>query len=78
MKLVQALVEKGGGIWIGIQECEGMDYDLVLFNSPKTGSTLALKTSEITPLRVQKHIAVSDAKFATQRNSILSVQEKIS
>lgn len=76
MKPVQAYVEAGGGIWVGIQEYEGVSYDLALFNSPKTGSTLALKTSEITPERVRSHIAASDALFTNQRSSILAVQER--
>lgn len=56
-------VKDGGGKYVGIQECEGVDYDLVLFNSPTTGSTLALKTSEITAAKVAKRIEDSDAAF---------------
>jgi hypothetical protein len=37
--------------------------DLVLFNSPTTGSTLALKTTEITPELVKLKIKRSDAAF---------------
>lgn len=87
MKFTQSLVEAGGGIWVGTMDCPASrdgqpGYTLVLFNSPKTGSTLALKTSEIlsdiitAPERVREHIAASDALFTTQRSSILSVQEK--
>ena len=51
------IVEAGGGIWVGIQECEGETYDLVLFNSPETGSTLALKTdSGVTAHTVRERI----------------------
>jgi hypothetical protein len=60
----RACVKEGGGIWVGIQEEEGMLYDLVLFNSPKTGSTLALKSTEITPEEVRRHIKNSNAKFS--------------
>lgn len=60
----RAAVEEGGGIWVGIQEEEGMLYDLVLFNSPKTGTTLALKSTEITPEEVRRHIKNSNAKFS--------------
>jgi hypothetical protein len=59
----RACVEEGGGIWVGIQEEEGMLYDLVLFNSLKTGSTLALKTTEITPEKVRRQIKNSNEKF---------------
>jgi hypothetical protein len=59
----RACVEEGGGVWVGIQEEEGMLYDLVLFNSPKTGSTLALKTTVITPEAVCHRIKNSNAKF---------------
>lgn len=63
----KACVEEGGGIWVGIQECEGIDYTLVLFNSKQTGSTLALKTNEITPELVNSTIRFSDAKFARRK-----------
>lgn len=56
-------VEAGGGVWVGIQECEGLKYDAVLFNSPETGSTLALKTTEITADKVRERIAASNALF---------------
>jgi len=56
-------VEQGGGIWNGIQE-----PNLVLFNSPKTGTTLALKTTEITPELVRSKIQRSDAQFARYKS----------
>ncbi|PWT76225.1 MAG: hypothetical protein C5B59_07075 [Bacteroidetes bacterium] len=59
----RACVEEGEGIWVGIQEGEGLYTDLVLFNSPQTGSTLALKTTEITPEKVREKIRRSDAAF---------------
>jgi hypothetical protein len=59
----KACVEEGGGIWVGIQEMPGALNDLVLFNSPTTGSTLALKTTEITPELVKLKIKRSDAAF---------------
>jgi hypothetical protein len=37
--------------------------DLVLFNSPATGSTLALPEAELTPEAVRQTIRFSDAKF---------------
>jgi len=57
----KAAVEEGGGIWVGVQECEGMLYSLALFNSRRTGSTLALKTTEITPELVRSHIRKHEA-----------------
>ena len=61
----RAAVEEGGGIWIGIQS--GGKYDLALFNSPKTGSTLGLRTSEVTPELVRAKIKASDKAFKTTR-----------
>lgn len=40
----KTVVKNGGGEYVGIQE--GLTFDLVLFNSPKTGTTLALKTTD--------------------------------
>ena len=54
-------VEPGGGVWVGIQD--GGPYLLVLFNSPKTGSTLALKASGLTASKVRAHISSSNKKF---------------
>jgi len=51
----KACVEEGGGVWVGIQECEGELYDLVLFNAP-SGSTLAVKTTVITPEAVRDRL----------------------
>ena len=66
------------GIFTRLDRRDGKPaYTLVLFNSRKTGSTLALKTEDITVQAVREHIAASDALFTTQRSTILSVQEKI-
>lgn len=54
-------VEKGGGEYV-----PGMLGDLVLFNSPATGSTLALHEADLTPDAVRRHIAESNAKFGAQ------------
>ena len=59
----RAAVEEGGGIWVGIMECAGFLYDIVYFNSPKTGTTLALKTTEITPEAVRRRIKNSNEQF---------------
>ena len=60
--LARLAVKDGGGVWVGIQECEGLP-SLILFNSPVTGSTLALKTSELTADNVRRRIEESDAAF---------------
>jgi hypothetical protein len=65
--LQRLAVKDGGGQWVGIQECEGM-ADLVLFNSPATGSTLAIKASDISADRVRRRIEESDAAFNIQRS----------
>jgi hypothetical protein len=54
------IVTEGGGDYVGIQEWEGKPYDLLLFNSKRTGSTLALKTtgcvtSEVVAARIHEH-----------------------
>lgn len=53
------VVEQGGGEYV-----PGMFGDLVLFNSKKTGSTLALPENLLTWETVRDHIAESNAKFA--------------
>ena len=50
------IVTEGGGDYVGIQEWLSADYDLVLFNSTRTGSTLALPTTTISANRVRVHI----------------------
>ena len=57
--LARLAVKNGGGQWVGIQEAEGMPYDLVLFNA-STGSTLALKTTEITAERVREKLDIAE------------------
>jgi hypothetical protein len=50
-------VTAGGGKFQSVWE------GLVLFDSPATGSTLALPVSKVTPDAVREHIAASNAKF---------------
>ena len=64
--LARLAVKNGGGQWVGIQEYG--PYDLVLFSSLQTGSTLALETTEITADNVRRSIAESNAKFNFRRN----------
>ena len=55
------IVEAGGGEYV-----PGMLGDLVLFNSPATGSTLALREADLTPEAVRQHIAESNARFGVR------------
>ncbi len=57
----QHIVTRGGGIYIGMME------DLVLFNSPETGSTLALHEKQLTVQAVRDTIAVSNRQFVLAR-----------
>jgi hypothetical protein len=56
---LRQIVGEGGGQYVGIQE--GLAYDLVLFNSCVTGSTLALRVEDVTPQKVHDHIAAHEA-----------------
>lgn len=58
-KYYRKIVESVGGQWVGIQET-GMDEDLVLFNSLKTGSTLAVKTSACNEETVANRLAMHE------------------
>jgi hypothetical protein len=49
-----------GAKYVGIQEVEGGD-DLVLFNSPKTGSTLAVKEKDFTVVAVENRLEAHNA-----------------
>jgi hypothetical protein len=55
------IVALGGGVYK-----PGMLDDLVLFDSPATGSTLALHEVDLTPDAVRAHIAESNAKFGVR------------
>ena len=61
--LARLAVKDGGGQWVGIQEVEGTSYGLTLFNSPMTGSTLALLTNGITADKVRRRIEEHNALF---------------
>lgn len=54
----KAIVEAGGGIYV-----HGMMGPLVLFNSPATGSTLALPEDRLTTEAVRERIAESNKEF---------------
>lgn len=68
---MRKIVEDAGGIFIGYQKPEitksgKMFGNSVFFNSPKTGSTLALKFDQLTPENIRAKIADSDAKFSEE------------
>lgn len=63
-KHFRRIVKEGGGEWVGIQEVEHEDYDLVLFSSPKTGSTLAVKTSACDANAVAVKLALHEDKWS--------------
>ena len=52
------IIEDGGGIYV-----PGMMADLVMFNSPETGSTLCLPENKLTADAVRTKIAYSNAAF---------------
>lgn len=55
-------VEAGGGVWLGVQETIEPPA-LVLFNSPTTGSTLAIFEDALSEDIVRKKIERSDRNF---------------
>ena len=71
----KAIVQKGGGDWAGIQEGFPDQPALLLFNSPATGSTLAIAIPtgweyDALVRAVQTRIKESDATFADRRISV--------
>jgi hypothetical protein len=65
---LRAQIELAGGRFRGLQPgftCpDGTTIEaLVLFNSPKTGSTLALAVSKVTVAAIRRCIRKSDADF---------------
>lgn len=66
---LKAIVRGGGGIWVGIQETYGLPYNLVMFNSAYSHSTLCLPDDEFfTVNAVYDVIKTSDAKFGKRGN----------
>ncbi len=61
-------VERGGGIWVGIQDVDDGEKSyppLVLFNSRLTGSTLSLPPKDITAENVRRRITESNALWVS-------------
>ena len=61
-KSPEEIIKKAGGEYRGIQK-SSTGPDLVMFDDPKTRSTLAIKTDEVTPEGVKRIIEESRAKF---------------
>ena len=78
----------GGGEFVGIQQGLGPAPDLLLFNSPTTGSTLAIPITDLLLVtfsdsefstRVREKIAESDKTFADRKVTVkASVLQDIS
>jgi hypothetical protein len=70
--ILKQLVERAVGprMWVGVQELEDSTTSLLLFNSPTTGSTLAVKFNpknihqDRLIAEMQQRRAFSDAEFA--------------
>jgi hypothetical protein len=59
-----SIVEAGGGKYVGVMnEIPGIVESVVLFTSPRTRSTLALPSSQLTAAAVRQLLAQSDAAF---------------
>lgn len=68
--LLEMMIFLGGGVWKGLQAGFFNKFGqwvepLAMFNSPTTGSTLALPISKVSARVVRRHIAKSDAQFQT-------------
>ncbi len=60
-----SMVAAGGGSYVGVlKEIPDKMESLVLFNSPRTRTTLAIPISHLTAQAVREHLAESDAAFA--------------
>lgn len=73
LSILKRVVCQAGGEWVGIQETVPPLPPLLLFNSPATDSTLAVKMDpEMTVAElgkaVQKRIADSDKTFKRRKN----------
>jgi hypothetical protein len=66
---VRSIVEAGGGRYVGVMnEIRGIVESVVLFTSPRTRSTLALPSSQLTVAAVREQLAQSDAAFNQTRS----------
>jgi len=60
-----SIVAAGGGKYVGVlKEIPNKMESVVLFNSPRTRTTLGIRISSLTVEAVREHLAESDAAFA--------------
>jgi len=60
-----SIVAAGGGSYVGVlQEIPNKLESVILFNSPRTRTTLGIPISRLTVEAVREHLAESDAAFA--------------
>jgi hypothetical protein len=60
-----SIVAAGGGKYVGVlKEIPNKMESIVLFNSPRTRTTLGIRISSLTADAVREHLAESDAAFA--------------
>ena len=60
-----SIVAAGGGKYVGVlKEIPNKMEPIVLFNSPRTRTTLGIRISSLTAEAVREHLAESDAAFA--------------
>jgi len=60
-----SIVAAGGRKYVGVlKEIPNKMESVVLFNSPRTRTTLGIRVSRLTVEAVRKHLAESDAAFA--------------
>jgi hypothetical protein len=63
------IVSQAGGVYVGIQAADDARNNLVLFNSPVTGSTLAIKESAFCYINVVKRLELHEATVKSQRGN---------
>jgi hypothetical protein len=63
-KKYKTAIESAGGEWVGIQEGDPTQENIVMFNDPKTKTTLALPVSQVTPEAVKAKLSqVKEGEF---------------
>jgi len=62
---LSSIVAAGGGRYVGVlKEIPNKMESVILFNSPRTRTTLGIPISRLTVDAVREHLAESDAAFA--------------
>jgi hypothetical protein len=62
---LSSIVAAGGGKYVGVlKEIPNKMESVILFNSPRTRTTLGIPISHLTVEAVREHLAESDAEFA--------------